>query len=197
MMKKYKITLELVYDKICSNIYAQLLMVEQIHPVKRVGADLMMEQSVVCGLLGYFEFLTPERLKRVLRWQRSIACYGNIENEKNLSTQHGRKTMRKILMKKELSGKIRELGHNWLAKSIRFSSKATKLKGKNRLLQIKMGNVLHLYNFFQQNCDISPHLQRINLTFSLTAVFVRIPKKAMKKCDLEISPAILFSGTVV
>ena len=123
MMKKYKSTLELVYDKICSNIYAQLLMVEQIHPVKRVDADLMMEQSVICGLLGYFEFLTPERLRRVLRWQRPSGCYGNIENDEDVSTKHGRRTMRKILMKKELSGEIRELGHNWLSRSIRFSNK--------------------------------------------------------------------------
>ena len=105
-MKEYNSSLELVYDKICSNIYNQLQLVERIHPIKRIDADLMMEQSVVCGLLGYYEFLTPKRLKNVLDWQRPSGCYGNIEDEEDFSSQCSRQTMRKLLMKKELSGEI-------------------------------------------------------------------------------------------
>lgn len=104
-MKEYKSSLEYVYDKICSNIYTQLRLVERVHPVKRIDADLMMEQSVVCGLLGYYEFLTPQRLSNVLQWQRSIGCYGNIENEDEFS----KRTMRKLLMGKELLGETFKL----------------------------------------------------------------------------------------
>ena len=66
----------------------------------------MMEQSVVCGLLGYYEFLTPRRLSNIIHWQRSTGCYGNIENENDLGQHQTRRTMRKLLMGKELAGEI-------------------------------------------------------------------------------------------
>ena len=98
--------LQETYDRICSNIYNQLVVIEeQIHPTKRIDADLMMEQCVVCGLMGYNEFLTPQRLRRVLKWQRSSGCYGDINDETNLTRQgRSRKTMRKLLIKKDLPG---------------------------------------------------------------------------------------------
>ena len=105
-IEEYKSSLEKVYDKICSNIYTQLLLVEQVRPFKRVDADLMMEQSVVCGLLGYYEFLTPHRLANIKRWQRPNGCYGDIVNEEELNRKMGWKTMRKLLMGKELSGML-------------------------------------------------------------------------------------------
>lgn len=96
--------LQETYDRICSNIYNQLVVIEeQIHPTKRIDADLMMEQCVVCGLMGYNEFLTPQRLRRVLKWQRSSGCYGDINDETNLTRQgKSRKTMRKLLTTKDL-----------------------------------------------------------------------------------------------
>lgn len=102
-MKEFRSSVEKVYDKICSNIYTQLLLVEQVRPFKRIDADLMMEQSVVCGLLGYFEFLTPHRLAIIKSWQRPNGCYGEIENEEELNRKQGWKTMRKLLVGKELS----------------------------------------------------------------------------------------------
>lgn len=96
--------MELVYDRICSNIYNQLLLVEQNHPIKRIDADLMMEQSVICGLLGYHEFLSLRRLNAVLQWQRTSGCYGDIEDEEDFQKNNRRQTTRKLLMKKELPG---------------------------------------------------------------------------------------------
>ena len=66
----------------------------------------MMEQSVVCGLLGYYEFLSPTRMENVIKWQRASGCYGDIEEEENSNGNHSKQTMRKILMEKELSGKL-------------------------------------------------------------------------------------------
>ena len=103
-MKEHKSSLDSVYAKICSNIYSQLQLVEKVHPVKRIDADLMMEQSVVCSLLGYYEFLTPQRLSNILKWQRSSGCYGNIENENDFGQHKTKRTMRKLLMGKELAG---------------------------------------------------------------------------------------------
>ena len=99
-------SLESVYDKICSNIYSQLLMMEGIRKIKRIDADLMMEQSVVCGLLGYYEFLSPTRMENLIKWQRASGCYGDIKEEENSNGNHSKQTMRKILMEKELSGKL-------------------------------------------------------------------------------------------
>ena len=99
-------SLESVYNKICSNIYNQLLMIEGIRKIKRIDADLMMEQSVVCGLLGYYEFLSPTRMENLIKWQRESGCYGDIEEEENSKGNHSKQTMRKILMEKELSGKL-------------------------------------------------------------------------------------------
>ena len=98
--------LQETYDRICSNIYNQLVVIEEhVHPTKRIDADLMMEQCVVCGLMGYNEFLTPQRLRRVLKWQRSSGCYGDISDERNLTWKgRSRKTMRKLLTKKDLPG---------------------------------------------------------------------------------------------
>lgn len=104
-MKKDNQSLRLLYDRICSNIYNQLLFIEKIHPVKQIHVDLMMEQSVVCGLLGYYEFLTPQRLESVLQWQRTSGCFGVIDTEMT-SQQDSRHTMRKLLMKKQLPGEI-------------------------------------------------------------------------------------------
>ena len=103
-MKEHKSSLESVYAKICSNIYSQLQLIEKVHPVKRIDADLMMEQGVVCSLLRYYEFLTPRRLSNVLQWQRSSGCYGNIENENDFGQHKSKRTMRKLLMGKELAG---------------------------------------------------------------------------------------------
>ena len=86
---RFRSSLEKVHDKICSNIYTQLLLVEQVRPFKRIDADLMMKQNVVCGLLGYFEFLTPHRLAIIKRRQRPKGCYGEIESEEELDRKTG------------------------------------------------------------------------------------------------------------
>ena len=104
---RFRSSLEKVHDKICSNIYTQLLLVEQVRPFKHIDADLMMKQNVVCGLLGYFEFLTPHRLAIIKRRQRPKGCYGEIESEEELDRKQGWKTMRKLLVGKELSGTFR------------------------------------------------------------------------------------------
>ena len=36
---RFRSSLEKVHDKICSNIYTQLLLVEQVRPFKRIDAD--------------------------------------------------------------------------------------------------------------------------------------------------------------
>ena len=107
-IKESNSTLESVYDTICSNIYSQLLMMERIRKIKRIDADLMMEQSVVCGLQGYYEFLSPTRMENLIKWQRASGCYGDIEEEENSNGNHSKQTMRKILVEKELSGKLFE-----------------------------------------------------------------------------------------
>ena len=79
-------------------------MIEKNRPTKRVDADLMMEQIVVCGLMGYYGFLTPQRLRAVLNWQRPSGCYGELASKENLAERESKRTMRKLLVKKDLPG---------------------------------------------------------------------------------------------
>ena len=144
-MKEDNISLELVYDRICSNIYNQLLLVEQNHPIKRIDADLMMEQSVVCGLLGYHEFLSLRRLNTVLQWQRTSGCYGDIENVEDFPKTNGRQTMRKLLMKKELSGerfgKTKKLVSNGMTLFMAFE--ASTIQTENPEIPVGKSNGTH------------------------------------------------------
>ncbi|XP_068729194.1 UPF0764 protein C16orf89 homolog isoform X2 [Montipora capricornis] len=102
LTKTTKPKLQLIYDRICSNIYNQLVMIEKNRPTKRVDADLMMEQIVVCGLMGYYGFLTPQRLRAVLKWQRPSGCYGDLASKENLAERESKRTMRRLLVKKDL-----------------------------------------------------------------------------------------------
>lgn len=37
---------------------------------------------MVCGSMGYNKFLSPERLKKIMRWQKKSGCYGDLDDEK-------------------------------------------------------------------------------------------------------------------
>jgi hypothetical protein len=45
--------------------------------------DLYMEQGVVCGMLGYVQFLSLHRLNLILGWMHpSKSCFGYSDNVK-------------------------------------------------------------------------------------------------------------------
>lgn len=77
------ISLQAVYDRICASMYPQMVEFEQRNSLGNYYRDLYMEQAMVCGSMGYSEFLSPERLKRILGWQKKSGCYGELDNENN------------------------------------------------------------------------------------------------------------------
>lgn len=70
--------LEEIYNRICSDMYPEMTATEQKLTLDQstYQKDLYMEQAMVCGSLGYGDFLSTERLKRILSWQRDDGCFG-------------------------------------------------------------------------------------------------------------------------
>lgn len=71
--------LEQIYNRICSDMYPQMIALERKGGSKQLDSydrDLYMEQAMVCGSIGYHDFLSSERLRNILTWQRKDGCFG-------------------------------------------------------------------------------------------------------------------------
>jgi len=70
--------LEQIYHRICSDMYPQMAAIEHKRTLDQdsYDRDLYMEQAMVCGSIGYRDFLSSERLRRILTWQRKDGCFG-------------------------------------------------------------------------------------------------------------------------
>ena len=68
-------TIEDQLGQFCSDIYPEMVHIEEqgysVHE-----QDLFMEQGIVCGMLGYYEYLDEERLLKILSWKTPQGCYG-------------------------------------------------------------------------------------------------------------------------
>lgn len=71
---------EEVYNRICSVMYPEMTAIEQKRTLDQsfYQKDLYMEQAMVCGSMGYGDFLSTERLRKILSWQRNDGCFGNV-----------------------------------------------------------------------------------------------------------------------
>ena len=49
--------------------------------------DLYMEQAMVCGTMGFSDFLSIERLSDILSWQMDKGCFGSVDNQNNEELQ--------------------------------------------------------------------------------------------------------------
>lgn len=69
---------EEVYNRICSMMYPEMTAIEQKRTLDQsfYQQDLYMEQAMVCGSMGYGDFLSTERLRKILSWQGSDGCFG-------------------------------------------------------------------------------------------------------------------------
>ena len=64
----------------CVKVMSEMIGLEQ-PAVKEHSRDLYMEQGFVCAIHGYEEFLSLKRLENVLSWQRTVGCFGNLNDE--------------------------------------------------------------------------------------------------------------------
>ena len=76
-----KVNLRNVYDRICASMYPQMVEIEKKMRDSQYERDLYMEQAMVCGSMGYYEFLSANRLEKILKWQKRSGCYGSIEDD--------------------------------------------------------------------------------------------------------------------
>lgn len=76
---------EEVYNRICSAMYPEMTAIEQKRTLDQsfYQQDLYMEQAMVCGSMGYGDFLSTERLRKILSWQRKDGCFGNVVRQGN------------------------------------------------------------------------------------------------------------------
>lgn len=77
--------MEDIYEKLCANIYKEVLSKEALLNRQQRSRDtrdkdLYMEQCYVCGILGYHKFLSTDRLSVILGWQLTSGCYGSDGN---------------------------------------------------------------------------------------------------------------------
>lgn len=62
----------------CHAMYPEMINQEKIAIKKsHLGEiDLYMEQAVVCGMIGFTDFFSIERLNRILAWRHKDGCFG-------------------------------------------------------------------------------------------------------------------------
>ncbi|XP_066295506.1 UPF0764 protein C16orf89 homolog [Branchiostoma lanceolatum] len=66
--------------RLCSAILSQAEFLARNGP-PQPEQDLFMEQAVVCGMLGYTNFLRPDWLQKIMTWQRPDGCFGKEDPE--------------------------------------------------------------------------------------------------------------------
>ena len=83
--------LQEMYGRICASMYPQMMEIEEKRELESsvVRRDLYLEQAMVCGSMGYPQFLTQERLKNIFRWQRDDGCFGNVRKEQKMLLNDG------------------------------------------------------------------------------------------------------------
>ncbi|CAL1543032.1 unnamed protein product [Lymnaea stagnalis] len=62
--------------QLCRTIYSEASELEHEGKVNELKQDLFLEQSVLCGTLGFEEFYSEKWIRMVLGWQRGRGCYG-------------------------------------------------------------------------------------------------------------------------
>ena len=75
-----------ILEALCSSIYHEVRWKEAVLKTEERSRDtgkkdIDIEQCYICGILGYHNFLSLDRLSTFLGWQLPLGCYG--ENASN------------------------------------------------------------------------------------------------------------------
>ena len=73
--------IEDIFDAPCASIYHEVRWKESVLKTEERSRDtgekdLCIEQCYTCGILGYHNFLSLDRLSTFLGWQLPLGCYG-------------------------------------------------------------------------------------------------------------------------
>lgn len=89
---------ERLFQQICTSMYHQMAILENIKKRTHAQTDLYLEQSVICGgMLGYSDFLSIDKLEIILKLQRPKGCFGNLHGVDHNKTKRREKRNVKIL----------------------------------------------------------------------------------------------------
>uniref|UniRef100_A0A0B6Y0C2 Saposin B-type domain-containing protein n=1 Tax=Arion vulgaris TaxID=1028688 RepID=A0A0B6Y0C2_9EUPU len=62
--------------RLCKSILAEALEEDKDGHVNVIREDLFIEQGMLCGVIGFEEFLTKKWIRKVLSWQTPKGCFG-------------------------------------------------------------------------------------------------------------------------
>jgi len=69
--------IEHMYEELCATIYPQMTILETINDFNETFMDLAYEDALICGIIGYQDFLSIPRLLKLLKRQFPSGCYGH------------------------------------------------------------------------------------------------------------------------
>ncbi|KAK7485388.1 hypothetical protein BaRGS_00023336, partial [Batillaria attramentaria] len=69
------VKIEDIEDRMCGSIYNEARKEAEGERVEEMTQDLFLEQVLVCGCLGYEDFLRRDWIEMVLRWQTGTGCF--------------------------------------------------------------------------------------------------------------------------
>ncbi|XP_025091335.1 UPF0764 protein C16orf89 homolog [Pomacea canaliculata] len=64
-----------IQDRFCGSIYNEVLREVKDGAVDILNQDLFLEQVMLCGILGYEDFVQRDWIEMVLKWQRPNGCF--------------------------------------------------------------------------------------------------------------------------
>ncbi|XP_033749011.1 UPF0764 protein C16orf89 homolog [Pecten maximus] len=88
---------------LCANIYKEALMATSSGKVRESEKDLFLERVLLCGTLGYEDFLKEDWIKMTLQWPDSkTGCFKPRYHSSIFTERSERSTMRKLLREKTM-----------------------------------------------------------------------------------------------
>ncbi|XP_050407995.1 UPF0764 protein C16orf89 homolog [Patella vulgata] len=110
-----------VLNRMCKNIYVESTKLVENGSVNEMDQDLFLEQTVLCGTLGYEDFQRPDWMHMVLKWQRRDGCFAMPLVAEYLEKEStGRKLLREAAMKDGCLAHKSGLGFSVLATYLRY-----------------------------------------------------------------------------
>ncbi|KAL8591545.1 hypothetical protein ACOMHN_055512 [Nucella lapillus] len=70
-----KAKVSLTQQRMCGSIYSEALTEVKDGKVMEIFQDLFLEQVLVCGTLGFENFMRSDWMRMVMAWQKPIGCF--------------------------------------------------------------------------------------------------------------------------
>lgn len=113
-----------IEQKMCGSIYNEAVAEVIEGKVDQMGQDLFLEQVVLCGSIGVENFMRPDWIKMILKWQKSGGCFslddpGLMAIEEQLSLiQEKQRTLMKDLKEEAQMIEQQDKNRHWRGRKL-------------------------------------------------------------------------------